>query len=239
MHFPVALNPQVQVLYGQGIGLGLAAPINGLGIAPVFKCTASQCYSIDGRGTSAGTHLLFVNLQKAINRYAAEAGFKRIATDGFLGESTRSAAAKALGGGIRLINRRITAMSGWEAATYGPRLSTARAMLTAATMFTVNLPSLAGGAQHLFDALKYAADALGLESTSSSTPTPIVSPDNVDDHDHDHGMSPTTLPLPPAYDPYTTSASPGLFQKKHAVWYAAGAILLAGLGIATYLVWKG
>lgn len=233
MHFPVALNPHVQVLYGQGIGLGLAAPMNGLGITPVFKCTSSKCYSTDGRGTSAGTHLLFLNLQRVTNRYAAEAGFKAVTVDGFIGESTRDAVARSVTWGINAINRRIAAMSGWEAASYGPRFSTARAMLTSATPFLTSKVALAGGAQTVYDALKYAADSLELGgSIAPPPPTPITSYDD-DDDAAPIPSAPTVPSVGPSYDPYTTSATPSRFA-----WYLAGGILLAGLGVAAYLVSK-
>jgi hypothetical protein len=234
MLFPAVMNPHAQ-MFGQ---LGLAAPTNGLGITPVFKCTSSKCYSTDGRGTSAGTHLLFLNLQRVTNRYAGEAGFKRVAVDGFVGESTRAVVAKAISWGINALNRRIMALSGWEATTAGPRLSTARAMLTSATVFTPNMVALAGGAQHVYDALKYAADALGLETAAGTAP-PV--PTTYDDDD-DQAPAPDPVPQVPSsfpFDPYTTSASPGFFQKKNVAWYIAGAVLLIGLGTATYLVYKG
>jgi hypothetical protein len=58
-----------------------------------------------------------------------------------------------------------------------------------------------------------------------------------------HTQQPSTspVPVPPVYDlppDVYQNATPGFFGKKHWAYYAAGAVLLLGLGSAAYLVWK-
>lgn len=68
------------------------SPVNGVDLAGDlrsgidFKCTRDACY-----GIGKANHKLFEDLQTAINRWAATAGFPRIQVDGFLGDKTTSA----------------------------------------------------------------------------------------------------------------------------------------------------
>lgn len=63
----------------------------GLGLTPVYKCTATICYGADGAGKGNGTDGLFKQVQSVLNRFASPAGFTPIAVDGFIGGGTLSA----------------------------------------------------------------------------------------------------------------------------------------------------
>lgn len=207
----------------------IASVRGALGLTPVFKCSLTKCYSTDGQGTSAGTHLLFLNLQRTINRYAANAGFKAVTVDGFIGSGTASAFTKAANYAMQRLNA-MAADGSWGAA---PAAVAARTQVALVVGLGTSKQGLAAGAQQAYDALKFAADTIGL---GNWTQTPLP-PSDV--------MVPPTQVLPPV-----TTAPPALppdamppsmqpsWTRTNWPWLAAGAILLAGLGTATYYVFK-
>lgn len=213
----------------------IASVRGALGLTPVFKCSLTKCYSTDGQGTSAGTHLLFLNLQRTINRYAANAGFKAVTVDGFIGSGTASAFTKAANYAMQRLNA-MAVDGSWGAA---PAAIAARTQVATVVGLGASKQGLAAGAQQAYDALKFAADTIGLgiwtqtplppsdvqmppfQVPPYTPPTPPTVPPP--------SMQPPTVPPPPMQPSWTRTNWP---------WLAAGAILLAGLGTATYYVFK-
>jgi hypothetical protein len=215
------------------VGFGSSA---GLGLTPVYKCTATICYSVDGSGVGNGTDGLFRRLVIEINRFAGDAGFVLLKSDPgtgatFISETTVRAFAKAIDWGNQEIRRRLASGAGWLEAT---KLKTAREWIISATEYAISKQTLAQGAQKARDALKFAADALALSividvskpTTTTSTSTPSVP----------QPSAPGTAPTAPWEPP--TGPRPPWYRAPNTAWYAAGGILLLGLGVATYLVWK-
>lgn len=201
-----------------------------LGLTPVFKCSLTKCYSTDGQGTSAGTHLLFLNLQRTLNRFAASAGFKQITVDGFIGSGTASAFVKAATWAMTRLGA-IIADGSWTGAA-APM--TARTQVASVIGLGNDKKALAGGAQQAYDALKFAADTIGLPGTATITPpAPDLPPTP---------PTPPTLPpmtTPPTFDPGGGAIQPQpSWARTNWPWLAAGVVLLTGLGAATYFVFK-
>lgn len=210
----------------------MIASAHGLGITPVFKCSLTKCYSTDGQGTSAGTHLLFLNLQRTINRYAANAGFKAVTVDGFIGSGTASAFTKAANYAMQRLNA-MAADGSWGSV---PAVLTARTQVATVVGLGGSKQALAAGAQQAYDALKLAADVMGLGSAPPSPlpPSDVMVPPYM--------LPPSTTPpvvMPPTLPPdsMTPPMQPS-WARTNWPWLAAGAILLAGLGTATYYVFK-
>lgn len=187
----------------------------GLGLTPMFKCSLIKCYSTDGQGVNAGTHLLFLNLQRTINRYAGVAGFSPITVDGFIGSGTVTAFQKAATWALA----KSTPFATGNARYY--QISTS---LKGVAPLATSKTMLASMAQQAYDAL-----ALGTEMiTSPTVPTTPPSP----------GTPGPTPQFPADPNAYAPPPKPPNWAKANWSWLAAGGILLAGLGTATYFVFK-
>jgi len=197
-----------------------AAPLAGpLGATPVFKCSSTICYSADGAGVGRGADLMFRSLQQSVNRYAGGAGFAPVKIDGFIGT-----------GVVAALNKIIT----WAM----PRLGAAQfTEISKILPWVLSKEAVAQNADKILFQLNYVA---GLLSVPGAGPLPTITAPAA-------APPAVTYTLPPASPASQASpsnpgpdqsASPSIFQKKHWAWYVAGGIMLAGLGTATYLVWK-